>query len=201
MLLEILSFLIPSAVAVKEATSSTSTSTLDHLQEAFQGESNASHRYAMFAKQADAEGYRQVASLFRAASKAEEFHARNHSDVIHKLGSQAVAKLETPVVKTTRENLMVARDGEIYERDTMYPPFIDQAKKEKVPEAIRTYTYALKTEAEHARLFASALQNMEQMKSPAKYYVCIVCGYTVQTVNFLKCLVCGHSKADYIPVE
>jgi rubrerythrin len=200
MLLEILSLLIPSALAVKEATTC-STSTLENLQEAFQGESNACHRYAAFAKQADAEGYRQVASLFRAASKAEDFHARNHSDVIHKLGGQAVPKLETPLVKTTRENLIAARDGEIYERDTMYPPFIEKAKKERVPEAIRTFTYALKTEAEHARLFAAALPNLENMKTPMKYYVCIVCGYTVQTINFLKCLVCGHSKADYIPVE
>ncbi|HET9697271.1 MAG TPA: rubrerythrin family protein [Terriglobales bacterium] len=199
MLLELLSFLIPSAVAVKHA--SDTTSTLDNLQDAFQGESNASHRYSVFAKQADAEGYGQVASLFRAASKAEEFHARNHADVITKLGGKAHAKLDTPVVKTTRENLMAARDGEVYERDQMYPPFIEQAKKERQPEVIRTFTYALKTEAEHARLFSDALDNLEQMRTKTTYYVCNVCGYTVQTLNFLKCLVCGHSKADYIPVN
>ena len=42
--------------------------TLDNLQAAYNGESNASAKYAAFAKKADEEGYGQVASLFRAAS-------------------------------------------------------------------------------------------------------------------------------------
>jgi rubrerythrin len=174
---------------------------MENLEQAFQGESNASHRYAAFAKQADAEGYGQVASLFRAASKAEEFHARNHAEVIQKLGGKALAKLEKPEVKSTRENLKAAMEGEIYERDQMYPPFVEQAKKEKLPEAVRTFVYALKTEAEHARLFEDARKHMETMKKKTTYYVCSVCGYTVQTINFLKCLVCGHSKEDYVAVE
>jgi len=198
----ILSFLVPAAVAIKEATENhTSQTTLKHLQEAFNGESNASHRYLQFAKKADLEGFSQVASLFRAASKAEEFHARNHAEVIQKLGSEPKATIETPVVKSTKENLQAAMEGEAYERDVMYPPFIEQAKNERCPEAIRTFTYALKTEAEHARLFEDALKHLAKMRNRTTYYVCNVCGYTVQSLNFLKCLVCGHSKADYVPVS
>ena len=52
-------------------------STLDNLQAAFNGESNANARYLAFAKKADEEGYGQVASLFRAAARAEEIHAAN----------------------------------------------------------------------------------------------------------------------------
>lgn len=200
MLLELISLFIPAAVAIKEATTTTAK-TIDNLQEAFNGESNASHCYAVFAKQADADGYGQVASLFRAASKAEEFHARNHAEVIRTLGAEPIGKIEVPVVKSTRDNLQVAMEGEIYERDRMYPPFIEEAKRERMPEAIRTFTYALKTEAEHARLFGDALKHLEKMKKATKYYVCNVCGYTVQTINFLKCIVCGHSKIDYIAVE
>lgn len=196
----IVSFLLPEAVAIKESTAK-ATSTLDNLQEAFNGESNASHRYMAFAGKADVEGYGQVASLFRAASKAEEFHARNHAEVIRKIGVEPMARIETPVVKSTRENLQAAMDGEIYERDRMYPPFVEEARHSKCPEAVRTFNYALKTEAEHARLFGEALKNMERMQKKTTYYVCTVCGYTVQTINFLKCLVCGHSKADYIPVD
>ena len=196
----ILSFLVPAVVAIKESTGK-ATATLANLQEAFNGESNASHRYMAFASKADAEGYGQVASLFRAASKAEELHARNHAEVIRKLGAEPRAKIEMPIVKSTRENLQAAMDGEIYERDRMYPPFIEEARASKCPEAVRTFNYALKTEAEHAHLFSEALKHMEKMRKKTTYYVCLVCGFTVQTLNFLKCVVCGHSKADYIPVE
>ncbi|HWR16216.1 MAG TPA: ferritin family protein [Terriglobales bacterium] len=174
---------------------------MDHLQEAFNGESNASHRYKEFAKKADMEGFGQVASLFRAASKAEEFHARNHAEVIRKLGAEPKATIEKPVVKSTRENLQSAMEGEIYERDVMYPPMLELAKKNGHPEAVRTFLYALKTEAEHARLFQDALKHLAKMHNKTTYYVCNVCGYTVQTLNFLKCVVCGHSKADYVPVD
>jgi rubrerythrin len=196
----ILSLLVPAAVAIKESTAKPTT-TLENLHEAFNGESNASYRYMAFASKADMECYGQVASLFRAASKAEEIHAHNHAEVIRKLGAEPKAKIETPVVRSTRENLQAAMDGEIHERDRTYPPFIEEARQGKCPEAVRTFNYALKTEAEHAQLFADALKHMERMRKKTGYYVCTVCGFTVQTVNFLKCLVCGHSKADYICVD
>ena len=43
------------------------TQTEKDLQTAFAGESQANRRYLAFAKQADKEGYKQVAKLFRAA--------------------------------------------------------------------------------------------------------------------------------------
>jgi len=196
----ILTLLVPAAIAVKESNHITTT-TLDHLQEAFNGESNAHHRYLAFAAQADVEGFAQAASLFRATAKSEEFHARNHAEVIRMMGAEPRMKIEKPVVKSTCENLQAAMDGEIYERDIMYPPMIDEAKASKHPEAVRTFMYALKTEAEHARLFEAALKNLDKMKKTTTYYVCNVCGYTVASLNFLRCLVCGHSKTDFIAVE
>ena len=56
--------------------------TLDNLQAAFNGESNAHASYLAFAAKADEEGFAPVASLFRAAARAEERHARNQSEVI-----------------------------------------------------------------------------------------------------------------------
>ncbi len=182
-------------------TLTASATTLDNLQAAFNGESNASARYAEFAKKAEAEGFLGVASLFRAGSKAEEFHARNHAEVIRKMGSEPKAVIETTVVKSTSENLKVAIEGEVYERDVMYPEFLKHAKQNKETDAIRTFTYALKTEAEHARLYTYALNNMDKLKAAKTWYVCKVCGYTVETLNFLKCLVCGHSKNDYIAIQ
>ena len=71
----ILSLLAPAAVVGGAATAADAATTLDNLQEAFNGESNANARYLAFAQKADEDGYGEVASLFRAAAKAEEIHA------------------------------------------------------------------------------------------------------------------------------
>ena len=198
----ILSLLLPAAVVARTYPTSETTTTLDNLQTAFNGESNAHHRYAAFAKKADEEGYGPVASLFRAASRAEEIHANNHAAVIRMLGAVPKATIEMPNVKTTKENLAAAMEGEIYERDKMYPPFVEEAKASKYSAALKTFTYALKTEAEHARLYSQALKNLDAMRGKAMtYYVCTVCGYTVEKLDFLRCLVCGMTKDKYEAVS
>ena len=181
---------------------SLSSKTIENLQVAYNGESNAHVRYAAFAKKADEEGYGEVASLFRAASKAEEIHAANHAQVIKEMGAVPAKAIEAPALKSTRENLQAAIVGEVYERDQMYPAFVNEAKATKNGAAVKTFTYALKTEAEHARLYTEALANLEKLRGKSRtYYVCTHCGYTVEKLNFLKCLVCGHSKDDYISVS
>jgi rubrerythrin len=171
--------------------------TLHNLQTAFNGESNASARYAAFAQKADDEGFHKAASLFRAASRAEKIHAGNHAAVIRKMGGTPEAHIETPAVRSTNENLKVAIAGEEYERDFMYPDFIKEAEGQQNTAAVRTFTYALEAEAEHARLYTEALTHLEQMKAPTTYYVCAACGYTVEKVEFDRCPVCQHPKEKF----
>ncbi|HET9100453.1 MAG TPA: ferritin family protein [Acidobacteriaceae bacterium] len=52
--------------------------TPQNMQAAFNGESNAHMRYLTFAEQADHENYGEVASLFRAAARAEAPYASIH---------------------------------------------------------------------------------------------------------------------------
>ena len=54
------------------------TKTEKNLEESFAGESQANRKYLAFAKQADKEGHRQAARLFRAAAEAETVHAHAH---------------------------------------------------------------------------------------------------------------------------
>jgi rubrerythrin len=117
-----------------------STAPMSNLQAASNGESNAHARYLGFAEKADIEGYEGAASLFRAAARAEEIHAANHAKVIKKFGDLPNAKLEPPVVGSTRENLAAAIEGESHERDEMYPAFIRQAKSDRTLEAARTFS-------------------------------------------------------------
>jgi rubrerythrin len=181
------------------AAASTSSKTVENLQAAFNGESNAHARYMAFAQKADRERYGEVASLFRAAARAEEIHAANHAAVIRKLGAQPHAKLEEPVVKSTRQNLETAIRGESYERDTMYPEFIQEARAAGLQDAVNTFNEARTAEAEHANLFAEELDKLPQLKgSKSKsYYVCTVCGYTTAKVDFESCPSCFSPKEKY----
>lgn len=175
---------------------------LDNLIAAFQGESNASNKYKLFAEAADKEGYKQVAVLFRAASKAESIHAENHMKVIKEMGGTAEAKLDPVEVKTTKENLQAAIDGETYEFTTMYPEFIDNAKKERAMSAIGTYNYAMEVEKGHAGLYKSAMDNLENMKKvTAAFYVCPVCGETFNAKQGAPCPICATSNEKFIEIK
>lgn len=166
--------------------------TLDNLMTAFNGESNARAKYLEYAKKADEEGYKKLASLFRAASSAEEIHLKNHARVISTLGGTPKAEIKLPVIGSTMENLEDALKGENYERITMYPEFISLAQKEGNADAVRTFTYAKDAETEHARLYQAALDSQEAWKTvKADFYVCPTCGYTVMgKPDFASCPVC-----------
>jgi len=174
-----------------------SAQTLQNLNTAFQGESNAANRYQKFAAKAEADGYPQVAKLFRAASDAESIHRDTHKAAIQELGG-TVATFELDVVEpgTTAENLQAAIKGETYERDTMYPEFLALAKADDARAAIRTLEFAAAAEKEHAMLYQDALDNLGN-NTPADYFVCQVCGMTLTELPAKKCPSCRKSKDEY----
>jgi rubrerythrin len=163
--------------------------TADNLKEAFSGESQASTTYRAFARKADQEGHPVVARLFRAASAAEVVHARNHLDVMEG-------------IKSTEENLKTAISGENMEHVSMYPEFIEQAKKEEKPKAERTFDWARKVEIIHESLYKAALEALQGGKAQAQeYFVCQLCGNTVEDEAPDKCPVCGAPKAQFLKVD
>jgi rubrerythrin len=173
-------------------------STLDNMQAAFNGESNARARYLAFAQKADEEGYKTVATLFRAAAEAEGIHAANHAKVITDLGGQPKAEISKPEVKTTAENLAAAIAGESYERDKMYPAFLKLARSDGDAKAVRSLNFAKSAEAEHAALYQRALDNLDAWKDgETKFYVCPKCGKTVTTLDSGKCSVCNTKDKNF----
>lgn len=177
--------------------------TLANLQAAFNGESNAHARYLAFAEKATEEGYGAVASLFSAAASAEEVHAANHAEVIKEMGGAPRAEVGKPEVKSTRENLMAAIAGESYERDTMYPEFLAQARADRNRDALQTFNYAMSAEAQHADFYQGALDGLEGLAGSGSrtYYVCTVCGATVTGVDFAKCPACFSPKEKYAQIS
>jgi rubrerythrin len=176
-----------------------SATTLENMQAAYNGESNAHARYLAFAKKAEAEGYGEVASLFRAAARAEKIHATNHAAVIEEMGAMPKAVIDQAAVKSTRENLEAALKGETYERDTMYPDFLKEARADRNSRAVRSLNLAKSAEAEHAKLYEAALAKLNQLKGTKAmtYLVCPICGYTVSQADFPKCPSCFTPTEEF----
>lgn len=163
------------------------TTTEKNLAEAFAGESQANRRYLAFAKKAEEEGFKQIAKLFRAAAEAETVHALNH---LRELGG----------IKSTRENLEAAINGESYEFQKMYPQMIEDAKAENNNSALRSFHYANEVEKIHADLYQKALQNLGR-NPDVDYYVCQVCGNTVEGEAPEECPICGAKKEAFKRID
>lgn len=160
--------------------------TEENLKSAFAGESQANRRYLAFAQKAEDEGTTQAAKLFRAAAEAETIHALNHLRI-------------TGEIKATIDNLKAAVSGETHEFKQMYPEYIHAAKNEGNNQAAWSFDVASKVEQVHAGLFQKAIKAVENKRQMEKldYYVCSVCGNTVEGEPTGKCLICGAPKAKF----
>lgn len=154
------------------------TKTEQDLAAAFAGESQANRKYLAFAKQAEKEGFLQAAKLFRAAAEAETIHAHNH---LRALGA----------IKSTRENLVEAVAGETHEFKNMYPQMIEHAVAEGATQAERSFRFANEVEKVHATLYQNLLDNLKSGGEAFDYYICPVCGHTVEREAPDVCVVCG----------
>ena len=158
-----------------------------HLRDAFAGESQANRKYLAFAEKADKEGYPQVAKLFRAAGAAETVHAHAHLRALGEIGN-------------TADNLKVAVAGETHEFKNMYPEMIKDAKEEGNKTAERSFVFANEVEQVHAELYQKALDNLDSLEE-ADYYVCSVCGMTVEHEAPDSCPVCGAKASAFFKVD
>lgn len=175
--------------------------TIVNLKDAFKGETTASAKYAAYSKKAKEDGYGRIALLFQAASHAEKIHADNHKKVLEELGEKPDDFKPEFEIKSTKENLQDAIDGETYEITTMYPEFIKTAKENRVRNANITFNYAYKTEMKHKVLYETALASLNSGNEsglPSIYRVCPVCGNTYETEVIGKCGICGEPEEDFI---
>jgi rubrerythrin len=163
------------------------TKTMENLQEAFAGESQANRKYLAFAAQAEKEGFTGVAKLFKAAAAAETVHAHTHLRNMKGVG-------------TTAENLKAAIAGETHEFKNMYPGMIEAAKAEGDKAAERGFTFANAVEELHANLYTQAAADVAGYANQ-DWYVCSVCGYTVAGAPLDKCPVCQALAKAFFKVD
>ena len=190
------------ALAVPADAATGSPETINNLNAAYRGESNANNRYKAFAQKAEAEGHAQVAKLFRAAAAAEAIHRDTHKATILKLrGTVDQVTLDVVTPGTTAENLKEAIKGESYERDTMYPAFLQKAKAENNRDAERSFHFAVSAEKEHATLYAEALSQLGKNPS-VDYYVCPTCGETAAgRPSAGKCPICRNPTEKFLTIS
>jgi rubrerythrin len=160
----------------------------EDLKEAFAGESQANQKYRAFAAKAEQDGLPNVARLFRTTAEAERIHAEGHLKSLDGVG-------------TTADNLKAAIGGETYEFTEMYPPMLQRAV-EAGHKAKRMFGYAVEAEAVHAKLYALALEAVQQGRDLAetKFYLCPVCGHIEFGEPPEACPICGAKASRFVQV-
>ena len=132
------------------------TKTHENLKAAFAGESQANRRYLYFAKQADIEGYPDIAGLFRDTAEGETGHAHGHLDYLKPVGDPAT---DLPIGDTAT-NLKSAVAGETHEYTDMYPGMAKSARDEGFSEIADWFETLAKAERSHAGRFEVGLKSI-----------------------------------------
>ena len=130
--------------------------TEQNLKDAFAGESQANRRYLYFAKQADVEGYPEVAGNFRETAEGETGHAHGHLDYLKSVGDPATDK----PISDTASMLAAAVAGETHEYTDMYPGMAKTAREEGFDEIADWFETLAKAEKSHAGRFQQLLNSI-----------------------------------------
>ncbi|MFC1871537.1 rubrerythrin family protein [Chloroflexota bacterium] len=124
------------------------TQTDENLKTAFASESQTNIEYLAYAHKAMADGFMEIAQIFREAAGAETVHALSHLGVMGVIG-------------TTRANLNEAAEGESLEILSIYPKFIKDAENEGREEAAKSFRIAFEREKHHRAMFRQALKDLK----------------------------------------
>ena len=156
------------------------------MQEAFAGESQARNKYTYFASKARKDGYEQIAAIFEETANNEKEHAK----MWFKL-------LEGGAVRSTRENLKAAAEGENYEWTDMYDRMAKEAEEEGFKEIAAKMRGVAAIEKHHEERYLKLLKNIEDgvvfSRDGDTIWQCRNCGHIVIGKNAPKlCAVCNH---------
>jgi rubrerythrin len=184
-------------ITISTLAAAASGTTLQNLNTAYRGESNAANRYREFARKAETENFKQAAKLFRAACASEEIHRKIIERAILKMGGQiATFKLDGVPQVSTADNLRNAIKSESAESATLYAKFLTTARADNEKSAIRAFNYALEAEKKHAEYFRQALDRIGD-ELPITCYLCKDCGLLLTQLPAKKCPVCREGLKEF----
>jgi rubrerythrin len=151
----------------------------ENLKKAYGDECETYMRYLSFARQADDEGFSNIAHLFRATAEGETIHALNQIDALEG-------------VQSTEENLTLAVQEEKGDFFGMYPQFIKEAQAEDRTDAVLSLTWIRQAEKAHFGLLRQALDTLQKGSDIEKeeYHLCTNCGFVAVGAAPSICPVC-----------
>ena len=207
-----LSFLYPLSTAiassseVKPGNNGRFTITVAVLAAAYKAEKLASEHYHNYSRKAVEEKYPNIAYLFSAFSLSEKIHAKNYKKILTSLST----KLQEPEfevsISDTKANLIKASEAEIKKIKETYPDFLARLKNESHDQAVISCMYSWKSHKQHERkineirkysplFFGQVAKEIEGAKYD--FYVCEICGSTIDEAPQTPCIICNHPDVHY----
>lgn len=178
------------------------TQTEKNILAAFAGESQARNRYSYYAKQADKEGYKQIAAIFEETADQEREHAKRLFKMLQGGEVEITASFPAGVIGTTADNLREAAAGEQHECTSMYPDFAGTARSEGFAEIARVFEAIAVAEQYHEKRYRALLANLEQdrvfKRDQPIVWRCRNCGWLHEgTAAPEACPACAHPRAHF----
>lgn len=178
------------------------TRTEKNLLKAFAGESQAKNRYTFFSKQAQKDGFEQIAAIFAETALNEEQHAKIFFRFLEGGPVEITATYPAGTIGNTAHNLKAAADGEQEEWQELYPEFSKVAGEEGFPKVATAFKLITGIEEHHEKRYRKLLTNLEKNrvfeKEEKTYWICRKCGYIHYGIKALQnCPSCQHPLAYF----
>ena len=129
------------------------TRTEQNLKHAFAGESRANRRYLCLARNADVEGFKDLAAVFRSTAERKTGRAHGHLDYLEEVGDPATGKPIGP----TGDILKAAIASEPREYTDMYPGMARVARQEGIDGIADWFETLARAGKSHVGRFQKAL--------------------------------------------
>lgn len=178
------------------------TQTEKNLLTAFAGESQARNRYTYFASAAKKEGYEQISAIFLETAENEKEHAKLFFKYLEGGEVTITAGYPAGMIKSTKENLLAAAEGEKEEWTSIYADFAKVAKAEGFPLIAKTFEEVAGVEKAHEERYRKLQENVAKgtvfKKDKIVVWRCRNCGEIIVGKEAPAiCPVCSHPQAYF----
>lgn len=184
--------------------------TLAILQDTYAAELKASRHYTAYCKKALDEKYFNIAYLFKAFSISESIHSQNFKRLIRSLNHEVILPEIPILVHRTQKNLSTASRNELLKIKQYYPEVILALSVESHDLALLHCNYSLKSHQQHEvmikeikkysgfwfKMLAKKIENMNP-----NYFICDICGSTVDELPDIPCPICNYPVSHYQQVQ
>lgn len=128
-----------------------------NLERAFAAECEANGRFLYYAQRAEADGYPDIATLFRALAEGENGHAFGHLDF---LTGGPEGREDGDGGPSTEDNLKAAIEDETREYTECYPEYAKVAREEGFDDVADWFDTLTRSERSHAGRLTAGLESL-----------------------------------------